>query len=68
MASVGLCLLMCLCMLFIIVCNAVVVLEFGLNAYCVGDIMLCFSRCVISWSLSSLSSIFAISGSSEIGR
>lgn len=68
MASVGLCLCVCFCMLFMIVCNAVVVLEFGLNAYCVGDIMLCVVRCSISWSLISLSNIFAIIGSSDIGR
>ena len=43
-ASVGLYLFMCLCMLFNIVWRAVVVLEFGLKAYCVGDNMLCLRR------------------------
>lgn len=43
-------------------------LEFGLNAYCVGAIMLCLMQCVMIWSLIILSSIFAMMGSSEIGR
>ncbi len=66
-ASVGLCLDVCLCMSFIIVCSAVVVLEFGLNAYCVGDSMLFCSRCFISWLFIIVSKILAIIGSSEIG-
>ena len=30
------------------VCSASVVLEFGLNAYCVGEMMLCVMRCCIT--------------------
>ena len=44
------------------------VLEFGLNAYCVDAMMLCLMQCVMIWSFISLSSIFAMMGSSEIGR
>ena len=67
MASVGLCFDVCLCMLLIIACTAFVVLEFGLNAYCVGEIRSCFSRYVISWLLMIVSKSLAIIGSSEIG-
>ena len=67
MASVGLCFDVCLCMLLITACTAFVVLEFGLNAYCVGEIRSCFSRYAISWLLMIVSKSLAIIGSSEIG-
>ena len=67
MASVGLCFDVCLWMLLITACTAVVVLEFGLNAYCVGEIRSCFSRYAISWLLMIVSKSLAIIGSSEIG-
>ena len=43
-ANVGCLIVVSVCTLFRIVCRAVVVLEFGLNAYCVGDMMLCWVR------------------------
>ena len=68
MASVGLCFDVCLCMLLITACTAfVVVLAFGLNAYCVGEIRSCFSRYAIIWLLMIVSKSLAIIGSSEIG-
>ena len=67
MASVGLCFDVCLRMLLITACTAFVVLEFGLNAYCVGEIRSCFSRYAISWLLMIVSKSLAIIGSSEIG-
>ena len=67
MACVGLCFDVCLCMLLITACTAVVVLEFGLTAYCVGEIRSCFSRYAISWLLMIVSKSLAIIGSSEIG-
>ena len=67
MASVGLCFDVCLCMLLITACTAFVVLEFGLNAYCVGEIRSCFSRYAISWLLMIVSKSLAIIGSCEIG-
>ena len=66
MASVGLCFDVCLWMLLITACTAVVVLEFGLNAYC-GEIRSCFSRYAISWLLMIVSKSLAITGISEIG-
>ena len=61
---------MCVCdrMWLMIVCSASVVFECGLKAYCVGEIMLCVSRCVISCLFMIVSSILPIMGSSEIGR
>ena len=50
------------------VCNASVVLEFGLKAYCVLDSMLCFMACSIIWLFISWSKIFAMMGSIEMGR
>ena len=67
-ASVGLCLCLCLCMMLVIVWSASVVLESGLNAYCVGDMRLCFMRWFMSWVLIIVSSSFAMMGSSEMGR
>ena len=51
-----------------IVWSAVVVLECGLNAYCVGEMMLLVVRWVIIWSLIIVSKSLAMIGSSEIGR
>ena len=51
-----------------IVCNASVVLELGLKAYCVGDMRLCFVRCSMSWLLINVSSSFAMVGRREMGR
>ena len=44
-----------------------VVLEFGLNAYCVGDSISLSSRYVVNWSFIIVSSSFASIGSSDIG-
>jgi hypothetical protein len=41
------------------------VLEFGLNAYCVGDMRLCVSRWVMSCLLMIVSNILAMMGSNE---
>jgi hypothetical protein len=68
MARVGDLSRMLLKMLLIIVCSASVVLELGLNAYCVGEMMLCFVRWVMTCSFMMVSNIFAMMGSSEIGR
>ena len=54
--------------LLMMVCNASVVLEFGLKAYCVLDSMLCFMACSIIWLFINWSKIFARMGSSEMGR
>lgn len=54
--------------LLMMVCNASVVLEFGLKAYCVLDSMLCFMACSIIWLFISWSKIFAMMGSIEMGR
>ena len=43
-AIVGLYLVVCLYMLLMTDCSAAVVLLFGLNAYCVGDIILLSSH------------------------
>ena len=51
-----------------ITCSAAVVLEFGLNAHCVDDIMLCLVMCVMSCDFMIVSCIFAIIGNSDIGR
>ncbi len=48
-------------------CSAIVVPEFGLNAYCVGEMMLLFVRCSIIWLLMIVSNIFAMMGRSDIG-
>ena len=48
--------------------SAEVVLEFGLKAYCVSDMMLLLSRCAIIWLLMIVSKSLAMIGSSEIGR
>ena len=47
--------------------SARVVLELGLNAYCVGEMMLCFVRCVMSWLLMSVSRSLAMMGRREMG-
>ena len=47
-AIVGSFLFLCACMSLSMDCRARVVLEPGLNAYCVGDIMLLSSRCAMS--------------------
>ena len=51
-----------------IACSASVVLDFGLKAYCVEESMLWFRRCFISWLLMRVSNVFAMMGSSEMGR
>ena len=61
------CVLTYVYVLLITACTAFVVLEFGLNAYCVGEIRSCFSRYAISWLLMIVSKSLAIIGSSEIG-
>ena len=66
-ASVGLCFALLATMLSIMVCRASVQLECGLNAYCVGEMMLWFSRCCISCWLIIVSSSFAMIGSRDIG-
>jgi hypothetical protein len=43
------------------------VFEFGLNAYCVGERILCLMQCVMIWSLMILSSIFPMIGISDMG-
>ena len=50
------------------VCSASVVLELGLNAYCVGEMMFCVVRCFMSWLLMSVSNSLARIGSREMGR
>ena len=55
-------------MLLMIVCNASVVLEFGLKAYCVGEMRLCFVRCVMSWVLIMVSRTLPMIGRREMGR
>ena len=67
-ARVACCLLACLWMLFVIVWRASVVLDFGLKAYCVVDRMLWLRRGCISWVLMSVSKIFAMMGSRDMGR
>ena len=67
MASVGCPLDLYLWSLFIMVWSASVVLEFGLNAYCVLDMILYLMRCVIIWLFMSMSRILAMMGSREIG-
>ena len=54
--------------LFSIVCSVRPVLEFGLKAYCVGEIRACSMRWSISCLLISVSRSFAMIGRSEIGR
>ena len=49
------------------VCNASVVLEFGLKAYCVGEMMLLEVRWFISCLLMMVSRTLAIIGRREIG-
>ena len=48
MARVGCLRVLCLWRLLMMVWSARVVFEFGLNAYCVGDMMSCLTRCAIS--------------------
>lgn len=67
-ASVGLLWNLCLCRSLRMVWSANVVLELGLKAYCVRDMMLYFVRCVISCLLMIVSSVFAIIGRREMGR
>ena len=55
-------------MLFITACSASVVLDFGLKAYCVAESMLWSRRCFISWLFISVSNIFAMMGSRDMGR
>ena len=57
MASVGCFLFMCFSSLSIMVCSAMLVLEFGLKAYCVAAMILCWMQCIIIWVLMSLSNI-----------
>ena len=68
MASVGCFFFMCFSSLSMMVCSAMLVLEFGLNAYCVRDKMLCLIRWFIIWSLMILSSILPMMGMSDMGR
>ena len=68
MASVGCLFDTCWLSLSRMVWSASDVLEFGLNAYCVVAMMLCVMQCFMIWSLMILSSIFAMIGSSDIGR
>jgi hypothetical protein len=67
MPSVGLRLFFCAWMLLMIVWSASVVLEFGRKANCVGDMILCFVRCMI-WLFMSVSKILAMIGRREMGR
>ena len=50
------------------VSSAMDVLEFGLKAYCFGDIILFVIQSVIIWSFIILSNIFPIIGIKDIGR
>ena len=68
MASVGCLLEICWLSLSRMVCSASDVLEFGLNAYCVVAMRLCLVQWFMIWSLMILSRIFAMIGSSDIGR
>ena len=58
----------CLLILLMMVCSAIVVLELGLKAYCVGEMMLCFVMCFIIWLLMMVSKTLAMIGSKETGR
>ena len=49
-------------------CSVVVVLECGLNAYCVREMMLCVVRCVMSCVFTMMSNTFARIGRRDIGR
>ena len=68
MASVGCLFEICWLSLSRMVWSASDVLEFGLNTYCVEEMMLCLMQCVMVWPLMILSSIFPMIGSSDIGR
>ena len=68
MARVGLRFPFCLCIMLMMVCSASVVLELGLKAYWVGEMMSCVVRWVMIWSLSMVSKILAMIGRREIGR
>ena len=68
MARIGWCFRFRSCMSFRTACSARVVLEWGLKAYCVGEIRLCSSRCFISWSFMMVSSSLAMMGSRDMGR
>ena len=48
--------------------RASVVLELGLNAYCVWEMILCSVRWSISWLLMSVSRSLAMLGRREMGR
>ena len=67
MASVGLRFDFCLWMLLMMVCSASVVLELGLKAYWVGEMMLCVVRWFMIWLLMMVSKILAMMGRSDIG-
>ena len=67
MARVGCFCLMCVWSRSMMVWSARVVLEWGLNAYCVGEMMLCFVRCVMSWLLMRVSRSLAMMGRREMG-
>ena len=68
MARRGCLLALCLWMLLRMVWSASVVLELGLKAYCVGEIMLWSRRCFMSCLLMMVSKILAMIGRSEMGR
>ena len=57
-----------LCSLSIMVWSASVVLELGLKAYCVGEMILCLVRWFISCLFMMVSNTFAIIGSNDMGR
>lgn len=57
-----------LCSLSIMVWSASVVLELGLKAYCVGEMMLCLVRWFISCLFMMVSNTFAMIGSNDMGR
>ena len=62
MARVGCFCLMFLMMLSMMDCRANVVFEFGLNAYCVGEMMLFLVRCSMSCLLMRVSRSFTMMG------
>lgn len=66
MARVGCFFRACMWSLSMMVWSARVVLELGRNAYCVGEMMLCVVRCVMSWLLMRVSSSLAMMGRREI--
>lgn len=66
-ASVGCLFCLCLWISSMIVCSASVVLELGLKAYCVGEMILCLVRCSMIWLLIRVSMSLAMMGRREIG-